>query len=97
MVVKKIINLWQLYPTQPNPFHRRKFRTQPNSTQPMGEPNPWPCLCDHVPRKRQFVCLWLVLATVQSVHQHTKFEASSFIRHGDSRGSQIQKLSRQPF
>ena len=43
MVVKKI-NFWQLKRTQPNPFHRRKFRTQPNPTQPMDEPNPWPCL-----------------------------------------------------
>jgi len=27
---EKNINFWQLNPTQPNPFHRRKFRTQPN-------------------------------------------------------------------
>jgi len=30
MVVKKIINFWQLNPTKPNPW--------------MNQPNPWPCL-----------------------------------------------------
>jgi len=47
MVVKKIINFWQLNPTQPNPFHRQKCRTQPNPTQPIDESNPWPCLSRH--------------------------------------------------
>ena len=38
MVVKKNINCWQLNPTQPNPFHRRKFQTQPNPTHGWTQP-----------------------------------------------------------